>query len=91
MSKMDPLFLMQFADLEKQYEILKKLGEGAYGVVAAAKDRSTGENVAIKRIRDAVEDDDQVPLPGGAHQLVEPVFCLSRVLNGSVYYSVYSV
>ena len=28
--------LKQFADLEGQYEILKQLGEGAYGVVAAA-------------------------------------------------------
>ena len=52
--------LKQFADLEGQYEILKQLGEGAYGVVAAAKDRTSGDKVAIKRIKDAVEDKEQV-------------------------------
>jgi serine/threonine protein kinase len=52
--------LKQFADLEGQYEILKQLGEGAYGVVAAAKDKASGDKVAIKRIKDAVEDKEQV-------------------------------
>ena len=52
--------LKQFADLEGQYEILKQLGEGAYGVVAAAKDKATNDKVAIKRIKDAVEDKEQV-------------------------------
>ena len=52
--------LKQFADLEGQYEILKQLGEGAYGVVAAAKDKATNDKVAIKRIKDAVEDKAQV-------------------------------
>jgi len=52
--------LKQFSVLEGQYEILKQLGEGAYGVVAAAKDKKTGDKVAIKRIKDAVEDKEQV-------------------------------
>jgi len=52
--------LKQFADLEGKYEILKQLGEGAYGVVAAAKDKESNEKVAIKRIKDAVEDKEQV-------------------------------
>jgi len=52
--------LKQFSDLEGQYEILKQLGEGAYGVVAAAKDKASGDKVAIKRIKDAVEDKEQV-------------------------------
>lgn len=51
--------LKQFSELEGEYEILKQLGEGAYGVVAAAKDKATGDKVAIKRIKDAVEDKEQ--------------------------------
>ncbi len=41
------------------YEITKQLGEGAYGVVVAAKVRATQEKVAVKKIRDAVEDKEQ--------------------------------
>jgi serine/threonine protein kinase len=48
-----------FADLESSYDILKQLGEGAYGVVVAAKDKSTQAKVAIKKIKDAVEDKEQ--------------------------------
>lgn len=48
-----------FSDLEGQYEIIKQLGEGAYGVVVAAKDKSTGLKVAVKKIKDAVEDKEQ--------------------------------
>lgn len=48
-----------FSDLDGQYEIIKQLGEGAYGVVVAAKDKSNGLKVAIKKIKDAVEDKEQ--------------------------------
>jgi len=48
-----------FSDLDGQYEIIKQLGEGAYGVVVAAKDKSTGLKVAVKKIKDAVEDKEQ--------------------------------
>ena len=60
MSKSSTQNLKQFSDLEGQYEILKQLGEGAYGVVAAAKEKASGDKVAIKRIKDAVEDKEQV-------------------------------
>ena len=40
-----------------KYEKLEKVGEGAYGIVYKAKDRQTGELVALKRIRlDADEE-----------------------------------
>ncbi len=51
--------LKQFADLESTYEIVKQLGEGAYGVVVAAKEKSSGLKVAVKKIKDAVEDKEQ--------------------------------
>jgi serine/threonine protein kinase len=51
--------LKQFADLEDQYEIIKQLGEGAYGVVVAAKEKKGGVKVAVKKIKDAVEDKEQ--------------------------------
>eukprot|EP00286_Rhodomonas_abbreviata_P008327 CAMPEP_0181320504 /NCGR_PEP_ID=MMETSP1101-20121128/18160_1 /TAXON_ID=46948 /ORGANISM="Rhodomonas abbreviata, Strain Caron Lab Isolate" /LENGTH=362 /DNA_ID=CAMNT_0023428215 /DNA_START=174 /DNA_END=1262 /DNA_ORIENTATION=+ len=51
--------LKQFADLEATYEIVKQLGEGAYGVVVAAKEKSSGLKCAVKKIKDAVEDKEQ--------------------------------
>ena len=39
------------------YEKLEKLGEGTYGVVYKAKHKTTGEIVAVKRIRLEKEDD----------------------------------
>ncbi|KAJ1031086.1 hypothetical protein NDA18_002305 [Ustilago nuda] len=36
--------------IDNAYEITKDLGQGAYGCVAAATHRSTGESVAIKKI-----------------------------------------
>ncbi|EGF83788.1 hypothetical protein BATDEDRAFT_7947 [Batrachochytrium dendrobatidis JAM81] len=36
--------------LDLKYEMLRDLGQGAYGLVCAAKDRSTGVEVAIKRL-----------------------------------------
>ena len=37
--------------------MLKRLGEGSFGFVVAAKDSIAGKRVAIKKIKDAVEDD----------------------------------
>ncbi|KAL7753807.1 mitogen activated protein kinase 2 [Sorochytrium milnesiophthora] len=38
------------AVITRKYDILRELGAGAYGVVSAAKNRETGEDVAIKRV-----------------------------------------
>ena len=42
-------------EIDKKYEIIDSVGQGAYGVVVAAKDKSTGEMVAIKKIEKAFE------------------------------------
>ncbi|OWF38077.1 serine/threonine-protein kinase C05D10.2 [Mizuhopecten yessoensis] len=39
--------------ISKKYEIKKRLGKGAYGIVWKAVDRRTGEVVAVKKIFDA--------------------------------------
>jgi hypothetical protein len=36
--------------VDERYEVTKKIGFGAYGMVFAAKDSKTGEEVAIKKI-----------------------------------------
>ena len=36
--------------VDADYEFVKELGQGAYGCVVAAKHRTTGETVAIKKI-----------------------------------------
>ena len=41
----------------ERYTKLEKLGEGTYGVVYKAEDRSTGGYVALKKIRLEVEDE----------------------------------
>jgi len=40
----------------KKYEILQKLGKGAYGIVWKAIDRKTGATVALKKIFDAFQN-----------------------------------
>eukprot|EP00735_Rhodelphis_limneticus_P012561 TRINITY_DN5854_c0_g1::TRINITY_DN5854_c0_g1_i1::g.24392::m.24392 TRINITY_DN5854_c0_g1::TRINITY_DN5854_c0_g1_i1::g.24392 ORF type:complete len:391 (+),score=80.20,sp/P42525/ERK1_DICDI/56.85/4e-156,Pkinase/PF00069.20/1.7e-79,Pkinase_Tyr/PF07714.12/5.2e-36,Kdo/PF06293.9/5.9e-05,APH/PF01636.18/2.2e+03,APH/PF01636.18/0.0098,Kinase-like/PF14531.1/4.4e+02,Kinase-like/PF14531.1/0.15,Seadorna_VP7/PF07387.6/0.048 TRINITY_DN5854_c0_g1_i1:24-1175(+) len=42
--------------VDAKYQYLKTLGQGAYGVVCAAKDSSCGQKVAIKKIPKAFED-----------------------------------
>lgn len=39
-----------------RYEIIKKLGKGAYGVVWKAKDKTTGMVVALKKVYDAFQN-----------------------------------
>jgi serine/threonine protein kinase len=46
-------FLGQELTVDDRYEVTKKIGFGAYGMVFAAKDSVTGEEVAIKKIQTA--------------------------------------
>ena len=41
----------------ERYTKLEKVGEGTYGVVYKAKDRQTGEILALKKIRLEAEDE----------------------------------
>lgn len=40
-----------------RYQKVAKVGEGTYGVVYKARDRNTGDTVALKRIRLDAEDE----------------------------------
>lgn len=40
-----------------KYEILGVIGEGAYGIVLKAKNRESGEFVAIKKFKESEEDE----------------------------------
>lgn len=41
------------ANILKKYEILSKIGKGAYGIVWKAKDLKTQKIVALKKVFDA--------------------------------------
>ena len=41
----------------ERYQKLEKIGEGTYGVVYKAKDKMTGNIIALKRIRLEAEDE----------------------------------
>jgi len=41
----------------ERYQKLEKIGEGTYGVVYKAKDRLSGQIIALKRIRLEAEDE----------------------------------
>jgi serine/threonine protein kinase len=41
----------------ERYQKMEKIGEGTYGVVYKAKDRVTGEILALKKIRLEAEDE----------------------------------
>jgi len=44
------------AHVRRKYDVQKKLGKGAYGIVWRAADRKTGETVALKKIFDAFQN-----------------------------------
>ena len=41
----------------ERYQKMEKVGEGTYGIVYKAKDRVTGEIIALKKIRLEAEDE----------------------------------
>lgn len=43
-------------NVARRYEMLKKLGKGAYGIVWKAADKKAGKNVAVKKIFDAFQN-----------------------------------
>jgi len=45
-----------FSQVDDRYEVKKKIGQGAYGLICAATDRANGETVAVKKIANAFED-----------------------------------
>lgn len=49
--------LVHGADVPARYQVIKRLGEGSFGFVVAAKDKQTGKRVAIKKIKDAFNDE----------------------------------
>ncbi len=46
----------------ERYAMVKTIGRGAFGTVMAARDTATGALVAVKRIRNALEDQEQCKL-----------------------------
>ena len=49
--------LQPFFTKMERYQKMEKIGEGTYGVVYKAKDRVTGEIIALKKIRLEAEDE----------------------------------
>ena len=43
-------------EVTRNYELIKPIGQGAYGVVISALDKRTGKKVAIKKVTKAFED-----------------------------------
>jgi len=43
-------------DVDERYEVRKGVGQGAYGLICAAKDTATEEQVAVKKITNAFDD-----------------------------------
>jgi serine/threonine protein kinase len=46
----------QTFDVTARYQLLKRLGEGSYGVVVSARDKLTNKKVAIKKMVDVIEE-----------------------------------
>ena len=68
-------FFKRAAKMQK-YEKLEKIGEGTYGTVFKAKNRESGEIVALKRVR---LDDDDEGVPSSALREI----CLLKVRPSS--------
>ncbi|CAL5058606.1 unnamed protein product [Urochloa decumbens] len=69
----------EFDDIN-EYEMLEEIGKGAFGVVAKARDRRTGETVAVKRIRGGLEadgDNDGAPVASLLPAVVREAGCLA--------------
>jgi serine/threonine protein kinase len=66
-------------DVRKSYEILEKIGKGAYGKVYKARAKKSGMIVAIKKIKFS-KDDEGIPAPvlRGMHQVWTNASCLPR-------------
>lgn len=43
-------------EVDDRYEVKKKIGAGAYGLLCAATDKHASETVAVKKIKDAFDD-----------------------------------
>ena len=77
----------------RKYDVVQKLGKGAYGIVWRAQDKRTQETVALKKIFDAFQNATdaqrtfreimylQVP-PAHAHSVVSLAHCLTRSRHG---------
>ena len=69
-----------------RYEVLKKLGQGAYGCLADAIDKRTGERVAIKKVANAFVDEQACKLALREVRLLrhfqhENVLCLLDIMT----------
>lgn len=51
------LFPFQLAFSMNKYEVIRTIGEGAYGVVLQCRNKESGELVAIKRFKESDEDE----------------------------------
>lgn len=43
-------------EVDDRYEVKKGVGQGAYGLICAAKDQQSGEEVAVKKVSNAFDD-----------------------------------
>ncbi|XP_062116019.1 cyclin-dependent kinase G-2-like isoform X2 [Humulus lupulus] len=64
-----------------EYEKLNKINEGTYGVVYKAKDKKTGEIVALKKVKMDVNKDDGFPLSSLREINILSSFSHSSIVN----------